>query len=174
MSKFIEIDPYTCDDNFFKAIDRDWMLLTAKHRDTNAVNCMTASWGGVGIIWHQPVAMCVIRPQRYTMEFTENSDIITFQFFDENYRQALTFCGRNSGRDVDKLQECGFTVTEDADIPGGVYFNEAKTVIIGRKLYYQDLKEENFLDPAIVEKCYPLKDFHRMYICRIEKMLVRE
>ena len=38
----IEFDPFT-------KIGNDWMLITAKHDDK--INAMTASWGGVGVLW---------------------------------------------------------------------------------------------------------------------------
>ena len=38
----IEFDPFT-------KIGKEWMLITAKHNDK--INAMTASWGGVGVLW---------------------------------------------------------------------------------------------------------------------------
>ncbi len=30
---------------------------------------MTVSWGALGVLWHKPLALVVVRPQRYTREF---------------------------------------------------------------------------------------------------------
>ena len=54
------------------------------------------------------------------------------------------------------------------------YFNEANMVLICRKLYAQELKEECFIDKDVMNKTYPLKDFHTMYIGKIEKILVNK
>ncbi len=171
MNQYKKLTPEECGENFFQRIGKGWMLLTAKDRRDGRVNCMTASWGGIGVLWHQDIAFCVVRPQRYTYEFIENSDEITFQFFDESYRDALTLCGRQSGRDVDKIEACNFTLRDSAELlPGSesAFFDEAELVIVGEKLFLTDMKEENFLDPAIVARNYPNKDFHRLYVCRID------
>jgi hypothetical protein len=47
-----------------------------------------------------------------------------------------------------------------------VYFNEARLVYTCRKIYFQDITPDNFLDPSI-DKNYPDKDYHRMYIGEI-------
>ena len=51
--------------NPFDKISRQWMLITAG-KSSEDCNTMTASWGGVGIMWGKPVATAYIRPQRYT------------------------------------------------------------------------------------------------------------
>ena len=56
---------------------------------------------------------------------------------------------------------------------GAVYFAEARLVLVCRKLYFQDISPDRFLDPAI-ESMYPKKDYHRMYVGEIGKCLVRK
>ncbi len=172
MKKFKHIGTSDIDCNFFDAIGDEWMLITAKDKNTGKYNTMTASWGGIGVIWKKRVFCCVIRPQRYTYEFAENSDIITLSFFGEGYRSALNFCGTKSGRDYDKAKETGLTPRDD--IEDGVYFDEAKLVLVGRKLYAGDLDEDCFIDKSIIPACYPGKDYHRAYICEITDVLMAE
>ena len=45
----------------FKLIGKDWMQITCKLGDK--VNTMTASWGGIGIMWGKTVAYIFIRPK---------------------------------------------------------------------------------------------------------------
>ena len=52
-------------------------------------------------------------------------------------------------------------------------FEEAEVILKGRKIYIDDIKECGMLDPSIM-KNYPANDFHRVYICEIEKVLVKE
>ena len=69
MNKFVEIDPSEMRENPFDLIGRQWMLVTAgKPGD---LNTMTASWGGLGVLWNAPVATCYVRPTRYTYGFME-------------------------------------------------------------------------------------------------------
>lgn len=73
---------------------------------------MTASWGGVGVLWNKNVATVYIRPQRYTKEFVDGNEKFTLTFFSEQYRNALTYLGRVSGKDGDKIKESGLTPME--------------------------------------------------------------
>ena len=76
---FKEITPYEISDNVFKAIDKDWMLITAA-KDGNP-NSMTASWGCLGILWNKPIAVWFVRPQGYTYAFCEAADTLSLSFF---------------------------------------------------------------------------------------------
>ena len=163
---FEKIDPKALDQNVFSLIGDQWMLITAGTKDQ--CNTMTASWGGLGILWGKPVATVYIRPQRYTLEFVEREDTFTLCFFREEYRKALALCGSKSGRDVDKVKECGFTV---ATAEGAPYFEEADLVLVCKKSYWQDMDPTHFLDREIDGKWYPEKDYHRIFIGEILEVL---
>ncbi len=167
MKGFREISPYEIE-NAMKLVGKDWMLVSAEKE--GKVNTMTASWGCMGILWNKEVCTVFIRPQRYTYEFTEASDKMTLSFFDESYRDALRFCGTKSGRDFDKFRETGLSYEIEDGMP---IINEAKLVILCKKLYADDLKEECFVAPEPLVN-YKAKDYHRFYICEIEKVLIRE
>lgn len=155
-------DVKSLEGNVFSMIGDQWMLITAGTPER--CNTMTASWGGLGVLWGANVATCYIRPQRYTYEFVEGSKYFTLSFFGEEYRKALALCGSKSGRDVDKVKECRFTVA--AGTGNAPYFEEAELVLVCRKLYRQDLDPAHFLDGEI-EKHYKDHDYHRMYIGEI-------
>lgn len=158
-----QIDIKTIDKNMFSAIGDDWMLITAGTPEK--CNTMTASWGGLGVLWGKNVATIYIRAQRYTYEFVESSDYFTLSFLGKEHRKALAFCGSNSGRDVDKIKECSFTVAAGAG--SAPYFEEANLVLVCKKIYWQDIDPSHFLCPDIDTKHYPEKDYHRMYIGEI-------
>ena len=153
----------------FKTIGKDWILVTAE-KDGKA-NTMTASWGGLGVMWGKNVAYVVIRPQRYTKEFIDGADTLSLTVFDENYRKMLSYCGSVSGRDEDKIVKSGLTVAHENNTP---YFTEAKIALLCKKLYAQEFKPECFIDQESKEKWYPGADYHTMYIVEIEKILVQE
>ena len=74
-----------------------------------------------------------------------------------------------SGREVDKVKECGFTAAYAAgDAP---YFAQARLVLVCRKLYAADFREEQFTDRALTAAVYPEKDYHRVYIGEIVQVL---
>lgn len=164
-----EIKPEELSGNTFKMIGSDWMLVSAA--DGDRFNTMTASWGGLGVLWSKPVCFVFIRPQRYTYEFTEKSDRLTLSFFGGEEREALTLCGRKSGRDCDKVKEAGLTPIWVGE--GAPSFEEAKIILDCKKIYVDDIKEEKMIDPSIM-KNYAAKDFHRVYVCEVERVLMRE
>lgn len=177
MSAFKKISPEELSDNAFKLIGKDWMLVTSANDDGltcgKDYNTMTASWGGIGILWNKPAAFVFIRPQRHTFTFTEANDRMTLSFFDESYRPALSYCGKFSGREKDKAADCGLTPVFDTTADGrAVWFDEAKLVLKVKKLYEDDLKKDAFTDKSCLAN-YKADDFHKMYICAIEEVLVR-
>ena len=165
---FRESGPEQLTENPFRLIGRDWMLITAG--DRSSFNTMTASWGGLGVLWERKVAFCFVRPTRYTYQFMERSPLYTLSFYPEQHRKTLTFLGSHSGRDRDKVKESGLTPVRDE---GFIYFDEARLVLVCRKLYFQDIGPERFLDPKIMDM-YPQKDFHRMYVGEVVNCLVKE
>lgn len=162
---FQEIDPKKLPQNVFSLWDDQWALITAGTEDR--CNTMTASWGGLGILWDKAVATIYVRPQRYTYQFLEKNPAFTLCFFGEEWRDQLNFCGTVSGRTVDKIQECGFTLRMEGE--HAPYFEEAQLVLVCKKLYWNDLDPKN-LDSDLLE-WYPDKDFHRMYLGEITKAL---
>ena len=162
-----EITPFEIG-NVMKLVGKDWLLITAS--DGERVNTMTASWGLMGVLWHKNVCTVFLRPQRYTKQFVDKAERISLSFFDEQYRDALKFCGTKSGRDYDKFAETGLTLTETDGVPT---IREAKLTVICRKLYADTIREEAFLEDSPLA-CYPQKDYHTFYVCEIEKVFVRE
>lgn len=169
MTKFKEINPEQFEQSPFKLIGKDWMLITAEK--DGKVNTMTASWGGFGIMWGKNVAYIVLRPQRYTKEFVDNSTTFSLSFFDGSYKKQLGYLGSVSGREEDKIGKSKFTVIYTDGIP---YFEEACTTVLCRKLYAQKFQPEYFLAQELDEKWYPDKDYHTLYIAEVSKILVKE
>ena len=163
---FLKIDPKALNFNVFSAIGDQWMLITAGTKER--CNTMTASWGGLGILWGAPMATVYIRPQRYTKQFVDENESFTLSFFPEEYRKQLSLCGTKSGRDIDKVKECNFTVETENGAP---YFAEADLVLVCMKAYWQDMDPTHFLDGEIDSKWYPEKDYHRIFIGEILEVL---
>jgi flavin reductase (DIM6/NTAB) family NADH-FMN oxidoreductase RutF len=144
----------------FGAWEPGWFLLTAGENRPGGFNSMTVSWGALGVIWHKPLAVVVVRPQRYTYEFIERYDTFSLCAFEEPQRTALELLGTRSGRDTDKMTACGLTPIALTQIacPG---FDEAKLILECRKMYYGDLDPKHFLADFIAE--HYQGDYHRMY-----------
>ena len=136
--KFVKTDYRTLELNPMTLIGDEWMLVTAGD-DQTGWNTMTASWGHLGYIWQRPTAICYIRPQRYTRQFADREPLYSLSFFPEGYKKQLSYLGSHSGRDEDKVKTVGLTpVFGD----GYTYFEEAKLVLVCRKLYQAPLLEQ--------------------------------
>jgi flavin reductase (DIM6/NTAB) family NADH-FMN oxidoreductase RutF len=153
------------------------MLITAG--DGADWNTMTASWGGLGVLWGRDVAFMFVRPSRHTFGFVNAASLFTLSFFDGPHRGALEFCGSKSGRDLDKAAGAGLNPVvfdgslAEGRIAGSIGFKEAREIIVCRKLYTHDFDPAAFLDAAIDPDCYPQKDYHRMFIGEIVTLLNR-
>ena len=149
---FKEIGAKEIKTNLIKAIADEWMLVAAGNREK--YNMMTASWGFAGEMWGSDCMITVIRPQRYTLEFINNSDYFTLSFYGDN-KEIHKVCGSKSGRDTDKTALTGLTPVFSDNT---VYFEQARMVIICKKQYVGQL------DPAACTDKEPLRwyndDFH--------------
>ena len=59
----------------------------------------------------------------------------------------------------------------DGDTPA---IAQARLVLECRKLYSDDLKADRFVDRTIVDRWYPEKDFHKVYVLQIVRAYVKE
>lgn len=165
-----EIKPTEIKENPVELFGKDWALLTAGTQDN--FNTMTISWGMIGNLWQEPMAMCYVRPQRYTHEFTESNDRFTLSFFHPDMRKALAVMGSKSGRDIDKMHYPGL---DAMTLPSGqIGFKQAKLIIKCEKVYSDVFKEANFLDIKMMESVYPQRDFHTFYMGQITHVWVEE
>ncbi|MBN1261825.1 MAG: flavin reductase [Anaerolineae bacterium] len=168
---FESLDPLQLHESPFKLIGKDWMLVTAG--SLAHFNTMTASWGMLGHLWERPVAFAFVRPQRYTFEFMETYDAFTLSFFNHRqYRETLLYCGTHSGRDVDKMAATGLRPLSVG--LNTVTFEQARLVLVCRKLYAQDLTPESFVAPEIDSSIYAAKDYHRVYVGEVVEALVKQ
>lgn len=150
-------------ENVFSEIGKKWMLICAYDKENERTNAMTASWGGLGILWNKPVCIVFVRPQRHTFKLLNESDTFSACFLPEKYRDALRLCGTKSGRDMDKLLESGLS---DTDVGGVKAINDSDTVLVLKKIYTDELKKNGFIFPEELAH-YKNDDFHTFYVCEI-------
>lgn len=168
LAGFKQISPDRIPGNIIKMLNNDWMLITAGNNEK--FNMMTASWGGLGVLYNKPIAICFINPTRYTYQLMEKNDTYTLTFYTETYRDALQYCGSNSGRNTDKVKGSGLTpITTPA---GSKAFSEAWLIIECRKLVSQSLSHEALSDEKLKEEWLG-KQLHKMFIGEIINVWVK-
>lgn len=135
-------------------------LLTAG--DRNECNTMTIGWCQLGTLWNLPVCTVYVRPERYTYQFMEAQEYFTVSVLPAVEKQTLRLCGSRSGRDVDKIKECGLTLRYGAG--NAPFFEEAELVLVCKKIFAQDMDPTCVVDGAKILPHYGLDSgWHRIY-----------
>ena len=149
--------------NPFQKIGSEWAAVTAE-ADGKA-NAMTVSWGGVGVMWGKNVATIYIRDSRYTKELIDASDTFSINFFeDDHMHSTLNYLGKVSGHNEDKIAGARLHINHMTGTP---FLDEAKFVILCKKLSATRITADQFIDPTIADKWYADGDMHTMYIGEI-------
>lgn len=154
--------------NPFKMIGKDWMLVTSGNEEK--VNTMTASWGGVGVMWGKNVVYVFIRESRYTKEFIDREGTFSLSFPNESYRKEMKFLGTVSGRDEDKIGEAGVHVGYMEGIP---YIDEGNMIMTCRVMSKTFIDKKDYIDESIDSTWYANGDYHAMYIAEITGIYAR-
>ncbi|MDR0413991.1 MAG: flavin reductase [Prevotellaceae bacterium] len=122
---FTAITPEEITDNIFQLVGKDFSVITAG--TSGGFNSMTASWGGVGILFNRPVAWCFLRANRYTLELIEKEQRYTLSYFPEEHKEQVLFFGSKSGRNTDKMKET--TLTPMQTPSGNGTYREARLIL---------------------------------------------
>lgn len=154
------IDPFDYAGHICKALKPHGILLTTAAE--GKVNTMTIGWGTIGIEWGRPLFIAYVRESRYTKSMLEQTGEFTVNIPMGDYDpRILGFCGSKSGKDVDKIAQCGLHLV-DSDVVKAPGIREFPLTLECRVLY----KEEQDLGriPAdILERYYPQGDHHHVY-----------
>ena len=167
---FFAVPTKEFDTNLFHMIGDEWLLICCYDEANNKTNLMTASWGGMGILWNKEVCFLFVRPQRYTHDLLEKQNRFSVCVLPEEYRKAHKVCGSQSGRNVDKVAVTGL---HEAEFNGVKAVAESKFVLVVKQLYRDDLIKTGFLEETLL-KNYPTDDFHTVYVCEIEKIFQKK
>ena len=152
----------------FEAIGRQWMAVTTE-KDGKA-NAMTASWGGVGVLWGKNVVYIFVIDTRYTKEFIDNGETFSLTFLDESNKGALKYLGAVSGRDENKIENARMHLDYCKGTP---YIDEGNLVFICRKLSATKITPDQFIDSSIESSWYADGNLHTMYVGEILEVLAR-
>lgn len=69
-------------------------------------NPMTIGWCMFGQVWSKPVALVLVRHSRYSHSLMDDCETFGISFPKEGeLPEALSYCGRVSGRDADKFKD---------------------------------------------------------------------
>lgn len=153
------------------------ILLTTKAGDQ--VNTMTIGWGTMGIEWGRPIFTAFVRESRYTRELLDQSQEFTISIPTSAIDpQVLVYCGRHSGRDVNKILEQKLTLVEP-DVVAAPGIKELP-LTIECKVLYRQLQDLEGVPQEILDRYYPAftadgqPDRHYAYYGEIQKAYLIE
>jgi flavin reductase (DIM6/NTAB) family NADH-FMN oxidoreductase RutF len=121
---FKQITPEELNDNVFTLVGKIFPVITAGKKDR--FNSMTASGGGLGILFRKPTTWCILQTGRYTLELMQKEQTYTLSYFPDEYRKQIMYLGSRSGRDSDKMKEVELTSIQTPS--GDVSFKEARLI----------------------------------------------
>ena len=135
--------------------------------DGERVNAMTIGWGGTNYYWNRPVFIVPVRQSRFTKEMLNKNGCFTVCVPSDNtkYAKELSYCGTKSGRDTDKIKDCGFTLN-DGEKNGIPYINGDMYVFECKSLLQCDMTDDNTAK-EIAEGVYGRKNYHTLYFGEI-------
>ncbi len=122
---FKQISPEEICDNVFTLAGKDFYVITAGKEDY--YNSLTASGGGLGLLFRKPTTWCVLRADRYTLEMIQKEQTYTMSYFPKEYKGQMLFLGSKSGRESDKMKEVELTSVQTPS--GDMSFKEARLII---------------------------------------------
>ncbi|MFB3828901.1 MAG: flavin reductase family protein [Bryobacteraceae bacterium] len=128
-------------------------------------NVMTIGWGAVGSIWGRPTFIVLVRPSRYTYSRLEQVGEFTVNVPPRELAAAVNLCGTVSGRDGDKFQQAGLSLTPGRQVRPPV-IAECVVHYECRTLHRNDVVPAALVQ-AVLDDAYPTGDFHRVYFGEI-------
>ena len=122
---FKQISPEEITDNVFTLVGKVFTVVTVGKEDN--YNSMTASGGGMVMLFRKPCTMLLFPSNRYTLELIEKEQTYTMSYFPDEYRKQVMFLGSKSGRDSAKMKEVELTSVQTPS--GNISFKEAGMII---------------------------------------------
>ncbi len=175
-----EINVFDYAGNILKSLEKG-ILITTKSGEN--VNAMSIAWGSIGIEWNRPIFIAYVRTNRYTRTMLDNNSEFTINVPYGNYdSKIVSFCGRNSGKNVDKISELGLTLF-DGDIISVPGIAELPLTLECR-VVHKKLQASDTMPSEIKKRFYPEdvdsdfpgsnKDYHIAYYGEIVKAYIYE
>lgn len=124
-------------------------------------NPMTIGWGTLGHIWNKQIMTVLVRPVRHTFNLMESVKDFSVCVLPDQFRKELNICGTKSGLDTEKISVCKFNI-EKCSKAESFFITEA-TIHFECRIVHKHFLDSANLDPAIIKRYYPLKDFHMVY-----------
>jgi flavin reductase (DIM6/NTAB) family NADH-FMN oxidoreductase RutF len=152
-----EVELFAVCNETLNKLDGDGILLVAG----DPPNPMTIGWTTIGHIWNKQIMTVLVRPGRYTFSLMESVKDFSVCVLPDQFRKELHICGTKSGRDINKTEACNFNI--EKCIKAESFFITESTIHFECHIVHKNFLNPATLDPAIIKRHYPVKDFHMVY-----------
>ena len=129
-------------------------------RAGEALNTMTIGWAAIGHVWRRPVLMVLVRDSRHTFGIIEKAADFTVSVPTTDMHDAVKFCGTKSGRDYDKIKECGLELAEAREVISPIIHTPG--IHFECRIIFKTAMDPAFLDEDC-QNLYPDRDYHTLY-----------
>lgn len=130
-------------------------------------NTMTIGWGSFAFEWGIPVFEALVRESRFSKSALDKTDTFTVTFpYGDEMNEALAYCGSRSGRDCDKIADCGLTLS-DAKTVSSPVVNCHGIGLECRTVMRLPMSPDS-VSAEILDKWYKNGDLHSFYFGKIE------
>ena len=147
-------------DRTLRRMGEGGLLLTTQD-DEGRPNVMTIGWGNVGIIWGRPIFIVFVRPSRYTFRNLRATEDFVVNVPTEYMSDVCAVCGSESGRTVDKFDECNLTPVP-AETVNAPLIEQCERFYECRIIHMGDVRD-SMLQDRIRDNFYGKGDLHRVY-----------
>ncbi|ACL16709.1 flavin reductase [Methanosphaerula palustris] len=160
---FKQITPEEICDDVFTLVGKVFPVITAGKEDH--YNSMTASGGGLGMLFMKPTTWCILRADRYTLEMILKEQTYTMSYFPNEYKEQILFLGSKSGRDSEKMKEVELTGVQTPS--GDMSFKEARLIIECKLTQVTTPNPRDFYSQEArdyINEAYKEANDHRRYV----------
>lgn len=135
--------------------------------DGKRTNGLTIGWGGLGVLWGKDTCTIYIHETRFSRGIFDGADYFSVCLLPDEYKDAIAYYGRASGRNEDKIANGGLNVI----MGKAPYAEESRLVLICRKMG-QSKFDPNSVDQGVRE-WYARSGVHTIYQGEIVEILGR-
>lgn len=137
--------------------------------DGKETNGLTIGWAEIGRLWRKPAMTVYVHKARYSKHIFDGAAYYAVCFMRPEHKNVVGYFGTVSGRDENKMKNCGLTVLEEDGVP---YFAESRAVVICRVMGKNDFNASS-CDEGVRE-WYQRDGVHTLYHGEIVKVLVQD
>lgn len=160
---FKPILPKEISDSVFTLAGTIFPVITAG--DSTHYNAMTASGGGMGLLFKKPTTWCLLQSTRYTLQLIEKMQTYTISYFPRAYKKQIRFLGSKSGRNSRKMEEVNLTKVQTPS--GNISFEEARLILECKLTQISTPGIDDFYAPEAIQyvkELYQSPQEYRKYV----------